>query len=109
MLGLCTPGARMNGEDVIAAIIHASQERLRFQLLDYFAKTVYLATQFLINSLSFARELEVSFNILSTTGQIALAGQCSLDALAFAHHLLGLLLVRPEVRIARLLFYLGEL
>ena len=44
-----------------------------------------------------------------TAGQIALAGQCSLDALAFAHHLLGLLLVRPEVRIAGLLFYLGEL
>src|SRR6185312_4717615 len=64
--------ARMNGDNRIATVILSAQQRLRFQLFDNRAEVVDLALQFLIDAFAFTRQLEVSFDVLSTAGEIVL-------------------------------------
>jgi hypothetical protein len=60
-----------------------------------------------VNTLAFLGQVEVGGNIIAAARQVGVGREHVLQPLLFAHHLLGSLRVRPQIRVGGLLFDLG--
>src|SRR5947209_624864 len=99
----------MDSDNGIAGIVLAAEQSLRLELLDHLTQAVDLAPQVLFDTFTFTSELEVSIDVLRAASKLALVRKRGFDALAFAHDLLRLFGIRPEIWVGSFLFYFGKL
>ena len=66
-----------------------------------------VAAQLGIDILAFFRQFEVGGNVIAAAAKIGICRQQMLQTLFLAHHLLGSLRIRPQIRVGGLLFNFG--
>ena len=71
------------------------------------AQRVDFAAQVGVDVFAFVGQIKVRGNVVDAADQVGLGGQHVFEALFLAHHLLGFLGIRPEVRVGSLLFDFG--
>ena len=96
--------AWMNRDDGIPRVILSREQGLGFQAVHQLPQRVDLATKLSGNAFPFMGQLEIGGNIFAPPDEVSLGGQHVLQTLLLAHDLLGLLGIRPEIRIDSLLF-----
>jgi hypothetical protein len=104
-LGAAGPG--VNGYDRVARVVFPGEQRLGFQLLRQSAQPVDFLLQVVDDGFAFARQVEVSRNILSAAAQLGVHGQRSFQAFALSQELLRAFLVRPHAGISEFGFEFG--
>src|SRR3954471_18496524 len=93
ILRLGAAGSWMDGYDRVPCIVFAGEKSLSLELIHDSAQAIDLAAQFLLDLLPLAREVKISFDVLSASGKVVFIGERGLNAFALAHYLLRLLLV----------------
>ena len=97
----------MNGDDGVAGVVLAREQRFGFQPVEQLAQRRDFALQIGVDALAFFRQIEVGRNVVAAAGQVGVGCKHVLQPLLFAHHLLGSLRIRPQVRVGGLLFNFG--
>ena len=97
----------MDGYDGVARIVLAREQRLGLELVEQFAQRTDFALQIAVDVFAFFGQIEVGGNIVAAARQVGVGCEHVLQALLFAHHLLGSLRIRPQVRVGGLLFNFG--
>ncbi len=88
VLRLGAARAGMDGDDSVARIVFAGEQRLSFQLIDQFAERIDFALQVGVNVLAFLGEVEIGGDVVAAARQISVGREHVLQALLLAHHLL---------------------
>ena len=71
------------------------------------AQGIDFAAQVGVDVFAFAGQIEVGGDVVAMADEVGLGGQHIFQALFLAHHQLGFLRIRPEVRVGGLLFDFG--
>ena len=71
------------------------------------AQSIDLTAQVGVDVFTFAPQIKICRDIVPATRQIGIGGERMLQALLLAHHLLGFLRIRPQVRVGGLLLNFG--
>jgi hypothetical protein len=97
----------MDGDDGVAGVVFAGEQRLGFELVDQLPQRGDFPLQVAVDIFAFFRKIKIGRNISAAASQISVGGEHMFEALFLAHHLLGALRVRPQVRVGGLLVDFG--
>ena len=97
----------MNGDDGVARVVLAGEQRLGFELVEQLAQRADFALQVRVDILAFFGEVEVGGDVVAAARQVGVGREHMLQPLLLAHDLLGSLRIRPQIRVGGLLFNFG--
>ncbi len=107
ILGLGAAGSGMNGDDGVARVVLAREQRLGFKPVEQVTEHADFALQVGIDIFAFFGEVEVGGDIVAAAREVGIGLEHMLQPLLFAHYLLRSLRIRPQVRVGGLLFNFG--
>ena len=100
-------GLRDREADLVWGVVLARKQRLGFEFVEQVAERPDVPPQVGVDILAFLGEIEVGGDVVTAARQVGVGGEQVLQPLFLAHHALGILRIRPQIRVGSLLVNFG--
>ena len=94
----------MDGDDGVAGIVFAGEERAGFNALKDLAEGIDFAAEVGSDVFAFATEIKIGLDIFGALSKVGCGGENAFEPFLLPHNLLGAGRVRPQVGVGGLLF-----